>query len=236
MQERSDFYVYAHTRGDDGYIFYIGKGCRRRAWSSNGRNDEWKSIVQSVGFNVLILHDGLTQEQAFAIEIDEILKVSEKVTLANRTKGGSGGTSQGYKHSDEIRAIISAAQKGRKKSDEHKEKLRMANIGKKLSKDTRRKMSEIRRSKGTNHLEGKLKSDSHKEKISKSVTGKKKSTNKSGYVGVYYHKSAEKWAASITKNGKAKHLGLFETPEKASKAYQLAKSKILNEGEKHDGD
>ena len=235
MQERSDFYVYAHTRGDNDSIFYIGKGCRRRAWSSNGRNDEWKFIVESVGFNVLILHDGLTQEEAFAIEIDEILKASKKAKLANKTKGGAGGTSQGYKHSDEIRSIISAAQKGRKKSDEHKEKLRAANIGKKLSKDTRRKMSEIRRSKGTNHLEGTVKSDDHKKKISQSVTGKKKSTNKSGYVGVYYHKSAGKWAASITKNGKAKHLGLFETPEKASEAYQLAKSKILKEGDAHNG-
>lgn len=227
----SDFYVYAHRRCDNGDVFYVGKGRGRRAWSSNGRSEEWMSISKSVGFFVDILHSDLTQDKAFEEEICEIEKMSESFRLVNKTKGGAGGTSAGYKHSDEIRKTISAAQKGRRKTETHKHKLSLANKGKKLSKETRMKMSKVRLAKKTNHLLGVPKSAEHKGKLSRSVIGKKKSNNKSGFVGVYFHKSAGRWAASITVSGKARHLGLFDTPEEASQAYEMEKSKVLKKGE-----
>ena len=45
------------------------------------------------------------------------------------------------------------------------------------------------------------------------------SHNSSGYVGVSFHKSRNKWRAFITHNGKYIHLGYFETPIECAKAY-----------------
>jgi hypothetical protein len=44
-------------------------------------------------------------------------------------------------------------------------------------------------------------------------------TNKSGYRGVSWHKSARKWDARIRRDGVLLYLGLFDTAEKASAAY-----------------
>ena len=45
------------------------------------------------------------------------------------------------------------------------------------------------------------------------------STNTSGYKGVCWHKNRNKWVASITADGRQKHLGYFKTPELAYAAY-----------------
>lgn len=47
--------------------------------------------------------------------------------------------------------------------------------------------------------------------------------NKSGTVGVYWHKYAKKWAAAIFVNKKQIHLGLFTTKEEAIIARNEAK-------------
>lgn len=55
---------------------------------------------------------------------------------------------------------------------------------------------------------------------------KKSSRNKSGFKGVSLHKQNGKWVARIGKDGKYKHLGLFNTPEEAYAAYcEAAKDK-----------
>jgi hypothetical protein len=46
--------------------------------------------------------------------------------------------------------------------------------------------------------------------------------NKSGFRGVWFWEKKKKWTAKIRVNGKNVWLGLFETKEKASKAYQDA--------------
>lgn len=51
----------------------------------------------------------------------------------------------------------------------------------------------------------------------------KTKANTSGYKGVSRHKN--KWRAKIKINGKLIHLGLFETPDKASFAYENAAKK-----------
>jgi hypothetical protein len=50
--------------------------------------------------------------------------------------------------------------------------------------------------------------------------------NTSGYLGVSWHKSANKWTANIARDGKKFRLGLFDTKEEAQAAY-LAKEAEL---------
>ena len=51
--------------------------------------------------------------------------------------------------------------------------------------------------------------------------------NTSGFKGVHYEKSKNRWIAEITFNGKKRKIGRFKTPEEASFAYQ-AEAKKLN--------
>mgnify|MGYP000037034139 CR=1 FL=1 len=50
--------------------------------------------------------------------------------------------------------------------------------------------------------------------------------NTSGFLGVTWQKLNKKWLAQIRLNGKRKHLGLFNTPESAHKAYLEAKREL----------
>lgn len=50
--------------------------------------------------------------------------------------------------------------------------------------------------------------------------------NSSGYKGVSWHKSANKYIAQYTLHGKSNYIGLYNTAEEASKAYQ-AKAKQI---------
>ena len=50
--------------------------------------------------------------------------------------------------------------------------------------------------------------------------------NSSGYKGVSWHKSCDKWHARIKRDGKSQHLGLFKTAEAAHAAYCRASAEI----------
>jgi hypothetical protein len=53
--------------------------------------------------------------------------------------------------------------------------------------------------------------------------------NTSGFKGVTWHKRAGKWCASIGVNRKSIHLGLFEDPEEAHRAYMSASQQYFGE-------
>jgi hypothetical protein len=61
-----------------------------------------------------------------------------------------------------------------------------------------------------------------------------RSDNTSGFKSVGWHKTNQKWYASIMVNGKRVHLGYFESPEKAHTWYcafaELAFGKFANFG------
>lgn len=57
----------------------------------------------------------------------------------------------------------------------------------------------------------------------------KQANNSSGFKGVSFRKDRNKWLAKITKDGKAHHLGLFESKEKAALAYRQAAPEIHGE-------
>jgi hypothetical protein len=86
-------YVYGHYKADTGELFYIGKGIGKRAWSVHNRNLHWKSVVRQHGFTVKILHEGLTEEDAYKKEIEVIAEVGLQ-NLTNVNGGGKGLTSE----------------------------------------------------------------------------------------------------------------------------------------------
>lgn len=57
----------------------------------------------------------------------------------------------------------------------------------------------------------------------------KQCNNTSGFIGVSYNKSRGKWDARLKVCGKQICLGLFETAEEASKAYETESSKHFKE-------
>lgn len=61
------------------------------------------------------------------------------------------------------------------------------------------------------------------------LNSKRPRTNTSGLKGVSWHKAAKKWAAAITIDGRATHLGLYEDAELAHAAYMAAASTVQPE-------
>lgn len=55
---------------------------------------------------------------------------------------------------------------------------------------------------------------------------RKKANNTSGFIGVSFRKTINKFRATIGINGKYSHLGYFDTPEEAHAAYVEAKARL----------
>lgn len=87
-QSSNCFYLYAH-RKDNGDVFYIGKGKRRRAWEFSSRNEKWKKIAKKYGVNVQIWFDNLSENEAFRLEVEAITRYGRD-NLCNLTDGGEG--------------------------------------------------------------------------------------------------------------------------------------------------
>lgn len=83
------FYVYTHSRETTGEVFYVGKGCGRRAWKEIGRNDYWHRVRNKHGLAVRVVASGLSEACAFSIERAIIGRLGRD-TLTNYTDGGEG--------------------------------------------------------------------------------------------------------------------------------------------------
>jgi len=123
------FYTYAHTK-PDGTIFYIGKGTGNRAWKKSNRNRHWSNIVNKHGrFEVEILANWSTEQEAFEHEALLIFCFRKMgYVLANMTNGGEGIS--GLKLTEEHKRKIGDAHRGAKshwfgkpKSEEIKQKI-----------------------------------------------------------------------------------------------------------------
>jgi len=161
------FYVYVHMKATDDSVFYVGKGCKYRYTTKQGRNEYWHRIVNKHGFVAEIVKDGLSFEEANAYEIQLIKELrGQGCQLCNMTDGGEGCL--GAKKTPEQKAAISLKNKGKKRSDEAKAKM-IGNknaLGAKRSNETRAKMSASK--KGTNNLVGRPVSEETRNKIQES--------------------------------------------------------------------
>lgn len=161
------FYVYVHMKGTDDSVFYVGKGCKYRSTSKNGRSEYWRRIVEKHGLVVEIVKNNMTFEEANAYEVYLIAKLKQEgCNLCNLTNGGEGRT--GYIVKDETKLAISKKNKGKKRSDETKAKMQGNKnaLGAKRSKETRAKMSDSK--KGRNNLFGRPVSEETRKKLSES--------------------------------------------------------------------
>lgn len=166
--------VYRHIRLDKNEPFYIGIGLKEfRAYDKSRRNKHWYNIINISGYEVDILFDGLTWEEACEKE-KEFIKMYGRVdlgtgTLCNHTDGGEGANGRIYKPtkesiekmrlkkigqpspkrgtklSQEIKDKISKSLTGRKQSKELIDKRVASCTGKKRSEQSRKNISEGRK-------------------------------------------------------------------------------------------
>lgn len=90
-------YLYRHIRLDKNEPFYIGIGSDenyKRAYQKESRNKHWKNIVAKTLYEVEILLDNLTWEEACKKEIEFIALYGrndlKQGSLVNMTNGGDG--------------------------------------------------------------------------------------------------------------------------------------------------
>ena len=83
---RKDYYVYAWRIKDTGEIFYVGMGRGRRAYNKHERAYEAEKIRKSFDTEVIFLKEGLTEEGALQVEVDEVSRLLNETThmLTNR--------------------------------------------------------------------------------------------------------------------------------------------------------
>ena len=95
----NDFYVYLHRKKSDGRVFYVGKGRDRRAYrgDKSSRSDKWLNTANKYGWFVEIVFDNLSEDEAYALEVDTILEMQHfNEPLVNHNKGGHGGSVTTY--------------------------------------------------------------------------------------------------------------------------------------------
>lgn len=153
-------YLYRHIRLDKNEVFYIGianDNDYKRSKIKANRNTYWKNIVNKTSYEVEIILDDLTWEEACLKEKEFIAlygrKDLGKGTLINFTDGGEG--TPGIKRSEDYILKMSQRQKGEKGYW----------FGKNHSEETLQKMSEIKK--------GKVPSQETKEKLRLASTGSK---------------------------------------------------------------
>ena len=124
--------LYRHTRVDKNEPFYIGIGDNEtRAYNKVNRTKHWKSVAKK-GYEVEVLLEDLTWEQACEKEKEFIALYGRKDlgtgTLVNLTDGGEG--TFGYKHTEEVKQKLRDLYSGignqwyGKARPEHSEKLK----------------------------------------------------------------------------------------------------------------
>lgn len=149
-------YVYRHIRLDKNEPFYIGIGSDidyKRAFSKHSRNKYWNRIVNVSEYEVEIIMDDLSKDEAKQKEIEFIAlygkKINKNGSLTNISDGGEGNA--GGKHTEEAKRKIAEANKLKDysnfdrsftKTKEYKEKISLINKGRKMPDSMRQKTSE----------------------------------------------------------------------------------------------
>lgn len=143
------YYVYVHKKKTDGLIFYVGKGKGQRCSSLSGKNKHWHNIVNKHGYYIEFLKKGISEDEAFLIEIIAIRNFTLcGYKLTNRSTGGEGAS--GVVHTDETKEKFRMAKLGKKQKPEHAAKSAIARIGKKNNPESTERTIALKRKKIVN--------------------------------------------------------------------------------------
>lgn len=172
--------IYLHRRLDTNQVFYIGIGnTKQRAYSKNNRNLYWHNIVSNIGYNVEIIEENLSWEEACQKEKYWIKLYGRKDlnegTLVNMTDGGDGGDTLSSR--PDIKEKFKSIRKGKtlteiyglKKADEIRSKIRK-NHHKMVGDANPAKRPEVRKKIGLANT-GKTKSAEERNRLSKLYSG-----------------------------------------------------------------
>jgi len=129
--------VYFHRRKDTNKVFYVGIGkTRARSKSTISRNKFWWSIVNKVAYDIEIVHNDLSWDEACKLEIKYIKEFGRRDLglgeLVNMTDGGDGIENPSQETRKKISKGVSGEKHGMfgvKQTDQVKEIIRNANIG-----------------------------------------------------------------------------------------------------------
>lgn len=171
---KAKFYTYVHRRADTQEIFYVGKGSRSRAYTTQWRSTYWHRMVNKYGLVIEIVAYFYEEEAAFEHERDLIAELRANGNrIVNLTDGGDGAS--GAKRSEETRrrmseaakrrpppkpmsaetrAKMSASHKGLKQSPEAIAKTAAFHRGRKRSPETLARMSEATKGKNVGRYVG----------------------------------------------------------------------------------
>lgn len=157
----NDFYVYEHLRADTGEVFYVGKGRGYRAhvFNRHHRSEWWQRTREKAGgFEVRFVNDGMTEAEAFDLEVRHIAILRQRgAALCNMTDGGDGIS--GCERTPEWRAKIGAAHRGKVVSEEARRNISESRraVGCTLTEEGRKRISAThrgqRRALGYRHTE-----------------------------------------------------------------------------------
>jgi NUMOD3 motif len=133
-------YVYRHIRLDKNEPFYIGIGSDPKYWRAtkkSQRNILWKRVVAKTDYEVEIVMDDLTWDEACKKEIEFISLYGRKNictgTLVNLTDGGEG--SLGYKPTKETKEKLSKSLQGKPINLTKDERIKRSERFKQLNQD-----------------------------------------------------------------------------------------------------
>jgi hypothetical protein len=125
-------FVYQHRRLDTNEIFYIGIGKNKKRLNSyKNRNSHWLSIAKKYGFQVDLLIDGCSWNDACEVESGLIDAIGRKDLnlgpLVNMTNGGEGLNNPSYETVKKLKDCMT----GKTLSSSTKDKLSIAMKNKK---------------------------------------------------------------------------------------------------------
>lgn len=159
----NNYCVYFYLR-EDKTPYYVGMGRKQRPFAKHAHRQDKGDFKPDNNDLILIVHENLSQEEAFKLEIKYIAEYGRKSDggiLINLTEGG-----QGAKHNEETKKKLSISHLGKKASEETKRKMSEIRKGKKMPQGTGQKATQTRIANGTNkHI------DETKKKLSRSLKG-----------------------------------------------------------------
>jgi len=95
------YYVYKHINKNTNEVFYIGKGCGKRAWNKSQRNSYWHRYTKKNDYIIEIVKKDLSEDEAYNLEV----KLIGEIGLDKLTNIQPGGKIEIVNYKPELKII-----------------------------------------------------------------------------------------------------------------------------------